>query len=429
MREVLLDVGAVLGLVCLGLVLARALLGVTPLVLTSGSMSPTIDTGDLAFAVHRPVSDLRTGDVVSVVDSHHVRVTHRLVEVTDAGLVLQGDANPAPDAAPYDVQHADRVLFSVPKAGLLLARLDHGWGIALSVLLVGGALVAGFGLPARRPHAPGRRRGLAWAVGGAAVALAVGSPVLRTVASWNDTAGMTASAAANTWFTCEGATVAGVPWLYWELDETSGATAADSSGNNRDGTYTGGITRGVGRACGRDTGTAITLNGSTGYVPSRNTQAARPGPNTFTVQIWFRTTTTNGGRLIGFAASRTGASSQYDRHLYMTDNGRIAFGVYPGGFQTLTSTDTYNDGQWHQAVGQVGPAGMKLFLDGDVAATNPAVTTAESYSGWWRVGYDNLSGWPNDPTSDFFGGTVDEAVVFDSARSEDDVRASYRAGR
>ncbi len=54
---------------------------------------------------------------------------------------------------------------------------------------------------------------------------------------------------------------------------------------------------------------------------------------------------------------------------------------------------------------------------------------AESYSGWWRVGYDNLNGWPNAPTSYFFSGTVDDAVVYSSALSGTDVLAAYRAGR
>jgi hypothetical protein len=113
----------------------------------------------------------------------------------------------------------------------------------------------------------------------------------------------------------------------------------------------------------------------------------------------------------------------------MTDTGKVMFGVYPGGFQSLSSTDSYNDGAWHQAVGQVGPGGMKLFVDGEQVASNAAITTAESYSGWWRVGYDNLNGWPNPPTSYFFGGTVDDAVVWSSALSSADVLAAYRAGR
>ncbi len=96
-REVLLDVGAVLGLLCILAALAHTFLGVSLLAFRSGSMAPAIETGALALAVERPVADLRPGDVVSVVDPDGVRVTHRLVEATSDGLLLKGDANPAPD--------------------------------------------------------------------------------------------------------------------------------------------------------------------------------------------------------------------------------------------------------------------------------------------------------------------------------------------
>jgi len=242
---------------------------------------------------------------------------------------------------------------------------------------------------------------------------------------------MTGTADANTFFTCQAALDDADPWLYWRFEETGAGNAADSSGHGRGGTYTGGVTFGATRACARDSGRAITLNGSTGYVHSGLLAQPLPvaGPHTFTAEIWFRTTTTRGGKLIGFGLARTGASSQYDRHLYMTDAGRIVFGVYPGGFQTLSSTASYNDGNWHQAVGEVGSGGMKLFVDGQLLDTNSAITVAENYSGWWRVGYDNLGGWPNEPTSDFFAGSVDEAAVFTTALSQTQVLASYRAGR
>jgi signal peptidase I len=428
-REVVLDAAAAMGALCLVVALAHALFGTTLLVFRSGSMAPAIDTGALALAVDRPLHDLERGDVVSVVDTDGVRVTHRVVEVTDQGLVLQGDANPSPDDHVYAVDHADVVLASVPHLGRALDRATHGWWLLLQGSLAAGAVV--LVLRRKSPPAQGRRSRTA-VLSGLVVALVVSGPLVRTWASWSDTADLTGSADANDWFSCSSAVGDLGPWLYWRFDETNAnGTAADSSGNGRAGTYTGGVTARAAQACSRDTGTAVTLNGSTGYVYSNATAqpTATAGPNTFTVAIWFKTTTTRGGRLIGFGLSRTGASSQYDRHLYLTDAGKLVFGVYPGGFQSLTSTASYNDGGWHQAVGQVGPAGMKLFVDGDEIAANAAVTTAESYSGWWRVGYDNLGGWPNAPTSPFFAGTVDDAAVWTKALTAAQVLAAYRAGR
>jgi signal peptidase I len=123
LREVALTVGAVVGTLCLVFTLLSATVGVRPLVFTSGSMAPAIETGDLA--VTRPVelARLTPGDVVSVFDARGVRITHRVVEVDAARsmLRLKGDANQTADPLPYAADSADLVLFSVP--GGLCAEL------------------------------------------------------------------------------------------------------------------------------------------------------------------------------------------------------------------------------------------------------------------------------------------------------------------
>ena len=118
-REVALTGGAVVGTLCLVFALLGATAGVRTLVFTSGSMSPAIDTGDLA--VTRPVAlaHLSPGDVVSVLDARGARVTHRVVEVDTARhqLWLKGDANEVADPAPYPTgptDRVDRVLGAVP---------------------------------------------------------------------------------------------------------------------------------------------------------------------------------------------------------------------------------------------------------------------------------------------------------------------------
>jgi len=46
-----------------------------------------------------------------------------------------------------------------------------------------------------------------------------------------------------------------------------------------------------------------------------------------------------------------------------------------------------------------------------LAGTNPN-TQAQQFIGYWRVGYDNLNGWPSQPSSDAFAGSVDEFTVY-----------------
>jgi len=199
------------------------------------------------------------------------------------------------------------------------------------------------------------------------------------------------------------------PISWWRMGEASAAAGAlDSAFRTSGGLYQGGVTFGTPGAIPGDPNTAVTLDGISGYVTTR---AATADPETFSASIWFKTTTTSGGKLFGFGNQQTGQSGNYDRHLYMTNSGQLNWGVWTGSAQLVTTADSYNDGLWHLAVATIGPAGMSLYVDGVLAGTN-ANTQAQQFIGYWRVGYDNLNGWPNQPSSYAFAGSVDEFTVY-----------------
>lgn len=161
-RELILNVGAVVGLVCIVVAALSMLLGVTPLVFRSGSMSPEIPTGSLALARSVPASEIAVGDVVSVDNQQGVRITHRVVDLAaapaDSGVVatLQGDANPVPDVSPYVFDHADRVFFHIPAIGYAVGWLTSPVAIFFGGALVGAVVVlaAGYGPAPRRAERP-----------------------------------------------------------------------------------------------------------------------------------------------------------------------------------------------------------------------------------------------------------------------------------
>ena len=148
------------------------------------------------------------------------------------------------------------------------------------------------------------------------------------------------------------------------------------------------------------------------------------GPQTFTQEAWIKTTTTRGGKIIGFGDSQSGTSSNYDRHVYMTNSGQLVFGVWTGATQTITTPDEYNDDEWHHIAARLGPNGMALYVDGTLIGTNPT-TSASNYNGYWRVGGDNLNGWPSRPTSNYFRGTIDEVAVFPYALTGTQIAERY----
>lgn len=131
-RQLLLTTGALLGVACLLGTVAAPLVGVRPLVFLSGSMSPTIPAGSLAFARETPAAQVRVGDVVTVAVAEGF-LTHRVVEASHsdgtATLRLQGDGNDEPDPTVHQVRSVPRVLAFVPHAGSVVAWLSRAPGV------------------------------------------------------------------------------------------------------------------------------------------------------------------------------------------------------------------------------------------------------------------------------------------------------------
>jgi signal peptidase I len=136
-------------LLALAATVAGAATGVRLLLITSGSMTPTLPVGDLV--VSRPVSpaQLRSGDIVTF---HHpglrVLVTHRVVETRRTGgwvqVTTRGDANTAAEVWRAQADgRVGRAVFHVPIVAWLLelVRAPSSW----TVMMVIGGLYAGAG--------------------------------------------------------------------------------------------------------------------------------------------------------------------------------------------------------------------------------------------------------------------------------------------
>ena len=153
--------------------------------------------------------------------------------------------------------------------------------------------------------------------------------------------------------------------------------------------------------------------------------SGRPNPQTYSLEAWVKTASFNGGKILGLENARTGWGTTYDRQIYMTSNGRIAYGILAGGSQqVITSTTQYNDDTYHHVVATQGVEGMALYVDGALIGTNPTVAP-DAANGYWRLGGGNLTGWPNAPSSSNLAGTFDEVAVYPVALSAARVAAHF----
>ena len=117
-----------------------------PLVVLSGSMEPTLATGDVVVVKRVRPEDAHTGDVVTYRNPEGSLVTHRVRAVRRHGarfeLVTKGDANNASERWTMDADgELSRAVYRVPLAGRLLARTSSREGklalIVAPLLLLG----------------------------------------------------------------------------------------------------------------------------------------------------------------------------------------------------------------------------------------------------------------------------------------------------
>lgn len=209
--------------------------------------------------------------------------------------------------------------------------------------------------------------------------------------------------------------------LYWRYNESATPFVGDTSPGDQSGIHVNGPSLRQTPAAVTGPSTAIGFNGSDQIVYSDKRTTV---PSQYSIETWFKTSTNSGGKLVGFGDNTTRASGNYDKHVYMRNDGRLVFGVWTGSARTITTPDSYNNGAWHHVVATQGSSGMALYVDGTQIGTL-AESSSQAYSGYWHVGGDNLNGWPNQPSSNYFAGQIDETAIYPSVLSAAQVQSHY----
>src|SRR5262249_2134939 len=138
---------------------------------------------------------------------------------------------------------------------------------------------------------------------------------------------------------------------YYRLDETTGSTAVDSSGNGNDGTYVNGPTIGQSGALAGDPDTSVAFDATSNQNVTLPVAPFGPYPpsgvtNAYVVsfEAWFNTTSQ------GIILGQTGGG--YVPAVYVGSDGKVHASMFWHNAVTnqIVSPTTYNDGNWHQVV-------------------------------------------------------------------------------
>lgn len=213
------------------------------------------------------------------------------------------------------------------------------------------------------------------------------------------------------------------PLLYWNFEQPIGSTTVtDASGRNRTGTVQRGVAFG---APGVNPGTrAITVDDA---VISLN-GAGTPVPSAYAMEGWFRTTSTTGGRIMGFGDSQSGTSASYGPFVYMDAGGQLIFGKWePTTYNGVWGAKAYNDGGWHHVVASTNGSRLEMYVDGvRQGGGRPTGPTTSTTPSWFRVGTDSFTNWPLPPGTAGFTGSLDDVALYPTALTAGQVLTHFR---
>jgi len=234
---------------------------------------------------------------------------------------------------------------------------------------------------------------------------------------------------------------------WWKLDEASGTTAADSSGNGNDGTMQGGLDA-SNDSVSAVINTALDFDGTDDYIQTLSNDLKTA--NNFTLSVWFKADATNFAHHILWQGEgdengwgfNCGSDTNFEMNLSLGDfpddgqgetDDQLSFfiGECEGGENpdVLHLATAFSDisGWNHVAVVvsdmSTSPA-ASLYLNGSVVDTDTGTTAATDRSTWdtnFRTGFAG--------TGDrYFDGQIDDVRIYGRALSASEIQHLYDMG-
>ncbi len=192
----------------------------------------------------------------------------------------------------------------------------------------------------------------------------------------------------------------------WHMNDASGASVTDSSGNSNTGTATG-TTITTGKF-----GNARSFNGSSDYITVTDSISLKP--SRITMEVWIKTSVTGVEQMI---IDKYNMSSPYQGYgLWVNSSNKI--GCWVGGSNWTTGSITVTDGVWHYVACSYDGTNTYVYVDGKLDAFQ-AQTASLSYAKDLSIGRGS------SPTASgyFFPGLIDEIRISNVARTVEEIKA------
>jgi len=198
---------------------------------------------------------------------------------------------------------------------------------------------------------------------------------------------------------------------HWKLDETSGLTAADSSGYNNNATLIG--MTGTEWTAGTRDG-ALGFDGN-GIVDCGNGPTLRLMGDV-TISAWVKMEPGNADAYMGIGGKLiTGPYNGFALVRHSSNVFRMWMGNDGGDLSSVSSDVTYTDTDWHHVVGVMGNNTGSLYVDGVKQAGEAAVGLVDT-GDYAYIGKQYSNG-----TDRYWVGTIDDFRIYYRALSEQEI--------
>lgn len=214
------------------------------------------------------------------------------------------------------------------------------------------------------------------------------------------------------------------PIGFWRLGETSGDTAVDRAAGN-DGTYHDVI---LGRpgAVFEDPDTSVEVTGSPSHIEIDHQDEYLLEHGTVSLLFFDLNNIENRGL---FSKDSNGFDDGGHLSIYSRANGRVRVRLQTGSDSFEVESEPVNDGdEWIHVVFTFGQGGMRLYINGDLAAADDHTGGLLGNQEPIGLGADTANSGDRTihPLRDYFTGYLDEVLLFDRALADEEIRDLYR---
>ncbi len=206
------------------------------------------------------------------------------------------------------------------------------------------------------------------------------------------------------------------PVAYWRMDDATGSTMADASGNANNGRYVGAYTLGQPSAI---AGGAVAFDGQSGAATVVNSPSLQV--NMVTIEAWIkkRTDTEYGVYVAKNVAPGGGAGSGWFQLLNSHHNGQLEFRVTSDGAPVVVSNSTLALNTWYYVVATYDGATAKLYVNGKLDGTLKVTAVPKQTSDPLFIGR-RTDGLFNDAT-------LADVAIYSVALSAERIAAHWQA--